>query len=123
MKLAMNHARNAHSQASGLMLNQEKAYDRAHPEYLQKVLCFGFPPVVVHSFSNLFFGTQLRLNANGFLSSSAPKLRGLRQGDPISSVLFHLAFELLLQRIIHDPAFCGFVLPNPSLSHPLDLNF
>ncbi|KAG1093831.1 hypothetical protein G6F40_012613 [Rhizopus arrhizus] len=105
------------------MLDQEKAYDRVHPEYLHKVLLrFGFPPIVVHSLSNLFFGTQLHLNVNGFLSPSVPQLRGLRQGDPISPVLFNLAFEPLLRRIIRDPVFCGFALPRSSLSHPLDLN-
>ncbi|KAG1445074.1 hypothetical protein G6F55_012092 [Rhizopus delemar] len=123
MKLVMDHARNSHSQSIGLMLDQEKACDKIHPEYLHKVLLrFGFSPIVVHSLSNMFFGTQLRLNVNGFLSPSVPQLRGLQQGDPISPVLFNLAFEPLLRRIIRDLAFCGFALPRSSLSHPLDLN-
>ncbi|KAG2229265.1 hypothetical protein INT48_001172 [Thamnidium elegans] len=64
MKLITANARPSDSNAIGLLLDQEKAYDRVHPEYLSRVLKhFGFP-----------------LNINGRLSRPVPQLRGLRQG-------------------------------------------
>ncbi|KAG0820803.1 hypothetical protein G6F19_012268 [Rhizopus arrhizus] len=119
MKLIMEHARLTSSDAVGLLLDQEKAYDRVHPSYLCKVLHhFGFPPSIVQSLSTLFFNTGLHINVNGFLSSSVLQHRGLRQGDPISPVLFNLAFEPLLRRILSDPHFSGFQLPKSVCSPP-----
>lgn len=53
-----------------VLLDQEKAYDRVHPEYLRCVLLrFGFPPTLVDSLSHLFFGTQIHVSINGWLGS------------------------------------------------------
>ncbi|EIE89887.1 hypothetical protein RO3G_14598 [Rhizopus delemar RA 99-880] len=112
MKLIMEHARLTSSDLVGLLLDQEKAYDRVHPAYLCKALHhFGFPPSIVQSLSTLFFNTGLHINVNGFLSTPVLQHRGLRQGDLISPVLFNLAFEPLLRRILSDPHFSGFQLP------------
>ncbi|KAG0767924.1 hypothetical protein G6F22_017575 [Rhizopus arrhizus] len=108
----MDHARSSNSDALGLLLDQEKAYDRVHPDYLRQVLLrFGFPQTFVDSILGLFFGTQLRLNVNGFLSKPVHQRRGLRQGDPISPLLFNLAFEPLLRRTLSDSTYQGYSLP------------
>ncbi|CEP12277.1 hypothetical protein [Parasitella parasitica] len=84
MKLVMEHARNTASSTIGLLLDQEKAYDRVHPMYLRAVLLrFGFPVALVDCISHLFFDNYLVVNVNGFLSSRVPQRRGLKQGDPI----------------------------------------
>lgn len=84
-----------------VLLDQEKAYDRVHPEYLRCVLLrFGFPPTLVDSLSHLFFGTQIHVSINGWLGSPFTQGRGLRQGDPLSPLLFNLAFEPLLRSIL-----------------------
>ncbi|KAG2192693.1 hypothetical protein INT47_013195 [Mucor saturninus] len=122
MKLLMAHARSSDSSAICLLLDQEKAYDRVHPEYLRRVMLhFGFPIGITSCISRLFFSTSLQLNINGHLTESIPQLRGLRQGDPLSPVLFNLAFEPFLRRVLHDPLFTGFSLP-PSLSVPASID-
>lgn len=57
-----------------------------------------------------------------FLSNPVSQRHGLRNGDPIPLVLFNLAFEPLLRRILNDPHFQGFALPQCTVSHPLDAN-
>lgn len=77
---------------------------------------------MVHSLTDLFFDTTLRLNINGFLSPGVLKRRGLRQGDPISSVLLNLAFEPLLRRILQDTHFNNFAFLRSPLSLPDDFD-
>ncbi|KAG1536291.1 hypothetical protein G6F49_013012 [Rhizopus delemar] len=90
VKLIMEHARLTSSTAIGLLLDQEKAYDRVHPAYLCQVLHrFGFPSSIVNSLSTLFFNTNLHLNINGFLSPPVPQRRGLRQALMSLDSSFH----------------------------------
>ncbi|CEP09058.1 hypothetical protein, partial, partial [Parasitella parasitica] len=63
--------------------------------------------------SHLFFDTHLVVNVNGFLSPRVPQLPGLKQGDPISPILFNLAFEPLLRKMLQDPHLSGYQLPSP----------
>ncbi|KAG2224705.1 hypothetical protein INT45_009020 [Circinella minor] len=110
----MGHARKAASTnpnfqtGVGIMLDQQKAYDMVHPEYLKQTLArFGFPPMFITSITSLFFSTSIFLSINGWLSEPVCQLRGLRQGDPISPLLFNIAFEPLLYTIINDPLIQG----------------
>lgn len=124
MKLIMEHANITHSSSIGLLLDQEKAYDRVHPTYLRAVLThFGYPAPLVTCINRLFFGTHLNINVNGFLTDSIPQHRGLKQGDPLSPILFNLAFEPLLRSIQHDLDIKGYLLP-PSIrsSSPNELS-
>ncbi|EIE82780.1 hypothetical protein RO3G_07485 [Rhizopus delemar RA 99-880] len=91
-----------------LLLDQEKAYDRVHPQYLKDCLeRFGFPSTLVTSILSLFFGTSFCININGFLTTSIQQARGLRQGDPLSSLLFNLAIETFLRSIWSSYSFRG----------------
>jgi hypothetical protein len=101
----------------GLLCDQEKAYDRVHPDYLRAVLVrFGFPAKFVSAIDGLFYGTSMRVNVNGYLTLPVSLGRGLRQGDPISPLLFNLAMEPLVKAISQSPDIKGFSAPPPSLS-------
>ena len=104
VNLAIEQASIRNSDEIGLLCDQEKAYDRIHPDYLRAVLVqFGFPEQFVLAITSLFYGTSMQVNVNGHLTLPAPLGRGLRQGDPISPILFNLALERLIRAIIDSP--------------------
>ncbi|KAK4519269.1 uncharacterized protein ATC70_009501 [Mucor velutinosus] len=95
----------------GLLLDQEKAYDRVNLDYLRHVLLkFGFPRPLVKCIYKLMGDNLIRINLNGHLSSEVAKLRGLKQGDPLSPILYNLAFEPFLLAIINDRQFQGYLM-------------
>ena len=95
----------------GLLLDQEKAYDRVNLNYLQKVLKkFGFPQQLIKCIYKLMGDNLIRININGHLSSTVAKLRGLKQGDPLSPILYNLAFEPFLLSILNDRQFQGYLM-------------
>ncbi|CDS10942.1 hypothetical protein LRAMOSA11428 [Lichtheimia ramosa] len=101
-QVIMSNARTAcaSKQQVAIFLDQEKAYDRVHPDYLRRVLLhFGFPDSLVTSLCKLFFGTRIHVSINGWLGAGFTQGRGLRQGDPLSPLLFNLAFEPMLRSI------------------------
>jgi hypothetical protein len=59
-------ANQQNSGSIGLLLDQEKAYDRVHPAYLSAIMTrFGIPGTMIVSITNLFFSTQIQINVNG----------------------------------------------------------
>ncbi|KAK4518783.1 uncharacterized protein ATC70_009006 [Mucor velutinosus] len=108
------------SDSIALLLDQEKAYDRIHPDYLRAVMQrFNMPTNIIHSLLTLFFSTQIHININGHISTDyITQQRGIRQGDPISPLLFNIAFDPFLRSIHQDPQYKGFNLhteaPPPS---------
>ena len=103
-----------------LLLDQEKAYDWVHPTYLRNVLLHvGLPSSLVLSLCSLFFSTSSSVLVNGFISNPVNQGRGLRQGDPISPVLFNLAFDPLRRSVLADPLFTGFSMHKHLGSFPM----
>jgi hypothetical protein len=103
---------------TGIMLDNAKAYDRVHPQYLSQVLLkFGFPSQFVTCILNLFFDNSIHVNINGFLTKPIAQRRGIRQGDSISPVLFNLAIEPFLLSIINNPDISGYSLQHTKLPH------
>ncbi|KAG1472167.1 hypothetical protein G6F56_001704 [Rhizopus delemar] len=124
MKLTMDHCSQTCSEAVGLLLDQEKAYDRVHPDYLQQVLeRVSIPSTFVHLVCSLFFGTRFQININRFFSAPIAQKCGLRQSDPLSPVLFNLAFEPFLRSVFLDLQFkrvsLPVVSPAPSMLPPV----
>lgn len=80
-----------------LSLDQEKAFDRVDHFYLLKTLkAFGFGPQFVSCIKLLYSETFSMLKINGCLTRPFAVTRGIRQGCPLSGLLYSIAIEPLL---------------------------
>ncbi|KAK4516494.1 60S acidic ribosomal protein P2 [Mucor velutinosus] len=97
------------STSIALLLDQEKAYDRVNLDYLSAILtAFNMPPQLTSSLLALLATTQVQVNINGNLSAPFTTHRGMRQGDPISPLLFNIIFDPFLRAINNHPNIQGF---------------
>jgi len=77
-----------------------KAFVRVIHEFLWKILTkFGYPPQFVDLMKNLYKNAKSLILVNGFLTNQIPIKRSVRQGCPLSMVLFVLYIEPLLLMI------------------------
>ncbi|KAK1666249.1 hypothetical protein QYE76_054408 [Lolium multiflorum] len=79
-----------------LKLDFEKAYDRVNWEFLAEVLrCKGFEEAYIHRVLQLVSGGQTAISINGVIGPYFRNKRGVRQGDPLSPLLFNFIGEAL----------------------------
>ena len=93
-------------------LDQEKAFDRVDRSFLSNVLRrFGFGSVFERWISVLYHDAAMRILVNGFLTDQIPLERGVRQGNPLSPLLYILCAEVLAFNIRSETTIRGFLLP------------
>ena len=94
----------------------EKAYDTLEGRFLFKTLEFyNFGPTVIKWIRTTYKIPSISIKNNGWLSESFEMKRGVRQGCPISSLLFILTAEILAHKLrfnanitdIYIGQFCG----------------
>ena len=86
-----------------LKIDQEKAFDRVSHEYLFHVLeHMGFGKNIRTWIELLYANISGRIKHNGFISDPFPIRRGVRQGCPLSAVLYVLSAEPLHDCIQHN---------------------
>ncbi|XP_051229193.1 uncharacterized protein [Lolium perenne] len=79
-----------------LKLDFEKAYDRVNWDFLAEVLRGkGFEEGYIHRISQLVAGGQTAISINGVIGPFFRNKRGVRQGDPLSPLLFNFIGEAL----------------------------
>ncbi len=92
-------------------LDQEKAYDRIDHRYLWAVLRrMGFPEHFICTVQRLYETAESQVLVNGMFSPLFAIVRGVRQGDPVSCILFDLAIEPLAIALREAPL-RGFSIP------------
>ncbi len=92
-------------------LDQEKAYDKIAHDYLWRVLeRFRVPESFIQLIKSLYNHAVTSIMVNGVLSKAYYIYRGVRQGDPLSCLLFDLAIEPL-SAMIRKSTITGFDIP------------
>ena len=95
-----------------LSLDQEKAFDRVDRSFLSHLLLrFGFGPNFCQWVSVFYNGAHTRIILNGWLTEKISLRRGVRQGDPLSPLLYILCVETLACQVRNCPQVRGFLLP------------
>lgn len=103
-KLIMNWAEAREVNGAIIALDQEKAYDKVAHDYLWKVLeKFGIPERFIATVKTLYARAETRVMINRVSSNTYQVYRGVRQGDPLSCLLFDLAIEPLSAMIRNSP--------------------
>ena len=93
-------------------LDQEKAYDKIDHGYLLEVLKkFNLPHKFISTISSLYNTANTAVLINGVLSPPYKVTRGVRQGDPLSCLLFNLAIEPLACDLRSSRELKGFQIP------------
>lgn len=113
LKDIVSQANSNHVGGAILSLDQEKAFDRVEWSYLHHILTrMNFGPSF-RAWITLFY-SQIKSSVlvNGELSAFFSVSRGLRQGCPLSPLLYILVAETIASAIRHDSSISGYTLPN-----------
>ena len=95
-----------------LSLDQEKAFNRVDWSFMRSTLCtMGFGPSFISWVDLFYHRVQSAVNVNGYLSSFFRLSRGVRQGCPLSPLLYVLVSEVLAVNIRCNPRISGLCLP------------
>ena len=93
-------------------LDQEKAFDRVDRAFLLTLLRpFGFGPDFCRWISTFYAGANMQIILNGWLTGPIFLQRGVRQGDPLSPLMYVLCVEVLACLIRNSKRIRGFLLP------------
>ena len=108
----INHTKRNNTNMILVGLDQEKAFDRVDRRFLKKILDrMNFGPSFKRWIEMLYAGAKCQIINNGWLSDPVRLERGLRQGCPLSPLLYVLVAETLGQAIRNENRIQGITYP------------
>ena len=103
-------------QVAMIALDQEKAFDRVDWNILFKALQhFGYGPEIIQKVKRVYQNIETQIEVNGHLSQDFLVKRGLRQGCPLSMILYIILAEIFLENIRQNSGIKGIVLGEKEL--------
>lgn len=101
--------------AAILSLDQEKAFDRVDWSVLRSTLRhMGFSPSFVSWVDLLYSQIRSSVLVNGYVPTPFQPTRGVRQGCPLSPLLYVISIEVLATNLRAHPDIVGLSLPRSS---------
>ena len=108
----INYAEVMEEDGAIVALDQEKAYDKIRHDYLWETMrAFNIPEDFTKVVKSLYENAHTEVAINGVLSKPFKVTRGVRQGDPLSCLLFDIAIEPLACRFRSCEELEGFSIP------------
>ena len=107
------HLNISHGKGGIVFLDQEKAFDRLDWTFMKETLkTFGFGPNFIRWIDILYSNPSMRIKINNFLSDPIKIRRGVRQGDPLSPLLYVICIEGLACMIRRSKGIHGIQIPD-----------
>ena len=92
----IDHINNGNGKGAFIFLDQEKAFDRISHKFMIKTLkAFGFGKRFINWVKIVYNNTKSAVKINGYLTPVFSIERGVRQGCPLSALLYVLCSEVL----------------------------
>ena len=105
----IHYANSKDIKAAVLFLDQETAFDRMSHSFMIKTLQhFGFGNDFIDWIRIIYTDCSARVKVNGYFSTRIPIERGVRQGCPLSSLLYVLCIEVLSLEFQSNSSIVGF---------------
>ena len=93
-------------------LDQEKAFDRVNRGFLMKIMQnLNYGPSFIRWIETLYCEANCRIINNGWLSDPFLLRQGVRQGCPLSPLLYTMVIETLTNALREDPKIEGITIP------------
>ena len=96
-------------EAAFIFIDQQKAFDRVDHDLLFMTMeAFGIGNGFIKWIKVLYSNASTQIKINGYFTNTIPLNRGLRQGCPLSMMLYVICIELLALQLRKNPNLVGF---------------
>ncbi len=104
----LDYSDNLNDEASIIFLDFQKAFDTIEWVFIHEALKkFNFGPQFIHWIKTIYTNPGAKIKNNGWLSDTFEISRGIRQGCPVSALLFIIAVEVLALNLKNDNTIQG----------------